>query len=45
MTIPMPDGRPRFVEVRPDLVVTRGSEYLFAPGMGALRALAAGDFG
>ena len=45
MTIPMPDGRPRFVEVRPDLVVTRGSEYLFAPGMGALRALASGDFG
>ena len=40
MTIPMPDGRPRFVEVRPDLVVTRGTEYLFAPGMRALHALA-----
>ena len=45
MTIPMPEGRPRFVEVRPDLVVTRGTEYLFAPGMGALRKLAEGAFG
>jgi Dyp-type peroxidase family len=45
MTIPMPDGRPKFVQVRPDLVVTRGSEYLFAPGMRALHALANGVFG
>jgi Dyp-type peroxidase family len=45
MTIPMPDGRPKFVEVRPDLVVTRGSEYLFAPGMRALHSLAQGAFG
>ncbi|MGY1640545.1 Dyp-type peroxidase [Geodermatophilus sp. SYSU D00703] len=44
MTIPADDGRPRFVAVRPDLVRTRGTEYLFAPGMGALRALAEGDF-
>ncbi len=45
MTIPMPEGRPRFVEVRPDLVITRGCEYLFAPGIGALRKLAEGAFG
>ncbi|MGR6967772.1 Dyp-type peroxidase [Geodermatophilus sp. URMC 61] len=45
MAIPMPDGRPRFVDVPPDLVVTRGTEYLFAPGIGALRKLAEGAFG
>ncbi|MGY1706543.1 Dyp-type peroxidase [Geodermatophilus sp. SYSU D00697] len=45
MTIPMPEGRPRFVPVRPDLVVTRGTEYLFAPGMRALHSLAEGVFG
>ncbi|HEX2074272.1 MAG TPA: Dyp-type peroxidase [Geodermatophilus sp.] len=44
MTIPMRDSRPRFVGVRPDLVITRGTEYLFAPGLRALRALAAGSF-
>ena len=45
MTIQMPDGRPRFVPVRPDLVVTRGSEYLFTPGMRALHSLVEGAFG
>jgi Dyp-type peroxidase family len=45
MTIPTRDGRPRFVEARPDLVVTRGTEYLFAPGVQALRKLAEGAFG
>jgi Dyp-type peroxidase family len=45
MTIPTRDGRPRFVEVHPELVVTRGTEYLFAPGMRALHRLADGAFG
>ncbi|WP_369255269.1 Dyp-type peroxidase [Geodermatophilus amargosae] len=45
MTIPTRDGRPRFVAVHPDLVVTRGTEYLFAPGMRALHRLAEGAFG
>jgi Dyp-type peroxidase family len=45
LAIPMPDGRPRFVEVPADLVVTRGTEYLFAPGMAALRKLAQEAFG
>ena len=34
-------GRPpRFVDGLPRLVVTRGGEYLFVPGLRALRALA-----
>jgi hypothetical protein len=41
----MRDGRPKFVEAQPDLVVNRGSEYLFAPEMQALHALAEGAFG
>lgn len=45
ITIPLAEGRPRFVEVRPDLVVTRGTEYLFAPGVRALRRLAEGAIG
>lgn len=45
MTIPMPDGHPKFVQVDPDLVVTRGTEYLFAPGIQALHELAEGAFG
>jgi hypothetical protein len=42
VTIPVEGGCPVFVERSADLVVTRGAEYLFAPGIGALRRLAAG---
>ena len=44
MVIPVRDGPPRFVTTEPDLVVTRGMEYLFAPGLAALRGLADGRF-
>ena len=44
MTIPMRDAPPKFIETVPDLVVTRGMEYLFAPGLAALRRLAGGHF-
>ena len=36
---------PKFVAAGGPMVVTRGTEYLFAPGMAALRKLAAGRFG
>ena len=40
MTIP---GQPPwFLTPQPNLVITRGGEYLFMPGMGALRKLADG---
>jgi Dyp-type peroxidase family len=35
---------PRFLPATDGLVVARGTEYLLAPGMGALRGLAAGRF-
>ena len=41
MTIPVHGSFPRFVGT-PPVVLTRGAEYLFAPGLGALRRLAAG---
>jgi Dyp-type peroxidase family len=44
MTIPRADRAPRFVDTQPDLVVTKAMEYLFAPGLSALHALAAGTF-
>ena len=45
MVIPRRDASPRFVTTEPDLVVTRGMEYLFAPGLTTLRRLARGTFG
>ena len=44
MTIPREDERPAIIPTLPDLVTTRGSHYLFAPGNAALNALAAGAF-
>ena len=44
MVIPRRDASPRFVTTEPDLVETRGTEYLFAPGLAALRRLARGAF-
>jgi Dyp-type peroxidase family len=38
-------GRPpAFIEARPDVVQTMGAEYLFVPGIAAVRLLAAGAF-
>jgi Dyp-type peroxidase family len=45
MTIPMRGEAPRFIRTQQDLVVTRGTEYLFAPGLDALRRLGRGEFG
>nr|BFE71966.1 hypothetical protein GCM10020092_052670 [Actinoplanes digitatis] len=42
MTIP--GSPPVFIEAQPDLVRTRGAEYLFVPGLTALSRLATGDF-
>jgi len=42
MTIPVRGSWPRFVDTQPDIVVTRGAEYLFAPGIRALHRLASG---
>jgi Dyp-type peroxidase family len=44
MTIPVRGSVPRFVPVPSDLVLTRGAEYLFAPGCRALARLADGAF-
>ncbi len=44
MTIPVAGAAPKFIETRPNLVVTKGMEYLFAPGIEALTKLANGAF-
>jgi Dyp-type peroxidase family len=44
LTVPMRDSYPRFVPVLQDVVVTRGAEYIFAPGINALHGLANGRF-
>ena len=41
MTIPVSGSYPRFVDAQPEIVLTRGAEYLFAPGIAALHRLAA----
>ena len=38
----LPGCEPRFLKPRPSFVTLRGGDYLFAPGLAALRALAAG---
>jgi len=43
MTIPVRGSSPRFIAAQPDIVLTRGSEYLFTPGIRALRLLASGE--
>jgi Dyp-type peroxidase family len=43
MTIPVRGSHPRFVDAQPEIVLTRGAEYLFAPGLAALYRLAAGS--
>ncbi|HEU5267578.1 MAG TPA: hypothetical protein VFU35_12805, partial [Jatrophihabitans sp.] len=45
MIIPRAGTRPALIPTLPDVVTTRGSHYLFAPGRAALAALAAGAFG
>ncbi len=42
ITIPVAGSRPRFADSPREVVVTRGAEYLLAPGLSALRLLAAG---
>ena len=44
MVVPRRDAAPRFVTTEPGLVETRGTEYLFAPGLTTLRRLARGAF-
>lgn len=44
MTIPRQGRTPAFVPVLDTVVITRGAEYLFAPGKAALHRLAAGAF-
>ena len=44
MTIPVRGGPPVYVDVQPEIVLTRGAEYLFAPGITTLRLLADGAF-
>jgi Dyp-type peroxidase family len=41
-TMSLPGCEPRFLKPRPSFVTLRGGGYLFAPGLAALRALAAG---
>jgi Dyp-type peroxidase family len=45
MTIPLRGQAPRFIEAQPEIVLTRGAEYLLAPGIRALHRLAAGAVG
>jgi Dyp-type peroxidase family len=45
MTVPVRDSHPRFIDAQPDIVLTRGAEYLFAPGITALHRLASGELG
>jgi Dyp-type peroxidase family len=44
LTIPVPGSVPRFIDARDPFVLTRGAEYLFAPGMRALHHLVTGTF-
>jgi Dyp-type peroxidase family len=45
LTIPVPGSVPRFIDARDPFVVTRGAEYLFAPGIRGLQHLVTGTFG